>query len=211
MIRSTFRAAAIAAGAVCALAIATPASAQVQLQGLAGMTDAAARAPFFGGALGFKLSFIELDIEGGRFHDVLPKGVLDAVNVLQQQHGLPVQAIARVPATYALGQIRLIRPGGVLQPFVGAGIGVAHLEPQIDVSVEGISLGDVFGLTSFGSQNKTMAEGSAGLRLDFHAVNVEGGYRYIVIFSHFDPSTNTGNDTILTKLNAVYGAVAVRF
>jgi hypothetical protein len=211
VIKTTVRAATIAAAAICGLAIAEPASAQVQLQGLAGMTDAAARAPFFGGALGLKLSFIEIDIEGGRFHDVLPTGVLDAVHQLEQQNNLPVQAIARVPATYALGQLRFIRPGGVLQPFVGAGIGVAHLEPQIDVNVEGISLGDVFGLTSFNAQNKTMLEGSAGLRLDFHAVNVEGGYRYFVIFSHFDPSTNTGNDTILTKLSAVYAAVAVRF
>ena len=211
MIKPTLRAAIVATGAVLCLGVARPVSAQVQLQGLAGMTDAAARAPFVAGAIGFKISFIEIDLEGGRFHDVLPKGVLDAVNQLEQQNNLPVQAIARVPATYALGQLRFIRPGGVLQPFVGVGIGVAHLEPQIDVTVEGISLGDVFGLTSFNSQNKTMAEGSAGLRLDFHAVNVEGGYRYLVIFSHFDPSTNTGNDTILTKLNVVYGAVAVRF
>lgn len=211
MIKPTLRAAIVATGAVLCLGVARPVSAQVQLQGLAGMTDAAARAPFVAGAVGFKISFIEIDLEGGRFRDVLPKGVLDAVNQLEQQNNLPVQAIARVPATYALGQLRFIRPGGVLQPFVGVGIGVAHLEPQIDVTVEGISLGDVFGLTSFNSQNKTMAEGSAGLRLDFHAVNVEGGYRYLVIFSHFDPSTNTGNDTILTKLNVVYGAVAVRF
>jgi hypothetical protein len=188
-----------------------PAFAQVQLQGLAGMTDAAARAPFYAGAIGIKVSFLELDVEGGRFTNVLPSGVLDALHQLEQQHNLPVQAIASVPAWYGLAQLRLIAPGGPLKPFVGGGLGVAHLEPQIDVSVNGINLGDIFGLTSFQPQNKTMAVISAGLRLDFGVINVEGGYRYIAIFSQFTPSTNTNNDKILTNVNAVYGALAIRF
>jgi hypothetical protein len=43
------------------------------------------------------------------------------------------------------------------------------------------------------------------------AINVEGGYRYIVIFSQFTPSTNTNNDKVLTHVNTVYGALAIRF
>jgi hypothetical protein len=194
-----------------ALLVAVPARAQVQLQGLAGMTDAAERAPFYGAALGIKVSFIEIDIEGGRMNNVLPTGVLDALQQLEQQNNLPVQAVARMPATYGLGQIRVIGPHGFIKPFVGGGLGVAHLEPQIDVSVQGIGLGDVFGLTSFQPQNKTMGLVSAGLRFDFGAANIEAGYRYIVIFSQFDPSTNTGNDKVLTHVNTIYGAVAVRF
>jgi hypothetical protein len=190
---------------------ATPAFAQVQLQGLGGMTDAASRAPFYGAAIGIKVSFLELDLEGGRFNNVLPSGVLDALQQLEQQHNLPVQAIASVPATYGLAQLRLIAPHGGLKPFVGGGLGVAHLEPQIDVSVSGINLGDVFGLTAFQPQNETMAVGTAGLRLDLGALNIEGGYRYIVIFSEFTPSTNTSNDKVLTHVNAVYGALAIRF
>ena len=31
------------------------------------------RAPFFAGALGGRISFLELDVEVGRFHDVLPR------------------------------------------------------------------------------------------------------------------------------------------
>jgi hypothetical protein len=189
----------------------TPAFAQVQLQGLAGMTDAAARAPFYAAAIDIKVSFLELDAEGGRFNNVLPSGVLDALHQMEQQHNLPVQAIASVPAWYGLAQLRLIAPGSPLKPFVGGGLGIAHLEPQIDVSVNGIGLGDIFGLTSFQPQNKTMAVVSAGLRLDLGVINVEGGYRYIAIFSQFTPSTNTSNDKILTNVNAVYGALAIRF
>jgi hypothetical protein len=190
---------------------ATPAFAQVQLQGLGGMTDAASRAPFYAGAIGIKVSLLELDLEGGHFNNVLPSGVLSALEQLEQQHNLPVQAIASVPATYGLAQLRLIAPHGALKPFVGGGLGVAHLEPQIDVSVSGINVGDVFGLTAFQPQNETMAVATAGLRLDVGAINVEGGYRYIVIFSQFTPSTNTNNDQVLTHVNAVYGALAIRF
>jgi hypothetical protein len=193
------------------LVAATPACAQVQLQGLGGMTDASSRAPFYGGAIGIKVSFLELDLEGGRFNNVLPSGVLDALEQLERQHNLPVQAIASVPAIYGLAQLRLIAPHGALKPFVGGGLGVAHLEPQIDISVSGINLGDVFGLTAFQPQNDTMAVGTAGLRLDLGAINVEGGYRYIVIFSQFTPGTNTANDKVLTHVNAVYGALAIRF
>jgi hypothetical protein len=193
------------------LLTAAPAFAQVQLQGLAGMTDAGERAPFFGAALGFRVSFIEVDIEGGRMRNVLPIGVLSALTQLEQQANLPVNAVARMPATYGLGQLRFISPGGLVRPFVGAGLGVAHIEPQIDVQVDGIDAGDVFGLTEFKPQNKTLGLVSAGLRFDFHVVNIEAGYRYMVIFSHFEPSTNTNKDTILTRINTVYGAVAIRF
>lgn len=194
-----------------ALVLPTAAFAQVQLQGLGGMTDAASRAPFYAGALGIKVSFIEVDLEAGRFNNVLPSGVLDALQQFEQRHNLPIQAIASVPATYGLAQLRLIAPHGALKPFVGGGLGVAHLEPQIDVSVSGINLGDVFGATAFQPQNETMAVGTAGLRLDLGAINLEGGYRYIVIFSQFTPSTDTNNDKVLTHVSTVYGALAIRF
>lgn len=188
-----------------------PALAQVQVQGLGGMTDAAARAPFYAGALGFKLSFIELDFEGGHFNDVLPSGVSDAIQQLEQQHNLPVQAIAKVPANYGLVQLRLIGPHGPLEPFIGGGLGLARLEPQIDVSVAGINLGDIFGLTATQPQTKTMGDVTAGLRVDFGAANIEAGYRFLVIFSSFQPSTNTANDKVLTHVSTIYGAVAIRF
>ena len=209
MIRSSLRVFTLASFA--AFLSAAPALAQLQLQGLGGMTDSAERAPFYGAALGIKVSFIEIDLEGGRMNNVLPSGVLDALHQLEQQNNLPVQAIARVPATYGLGQVRIIGPHGFFKPFIGAGLGVAHLEPQVDVSVQGIDLGNVFGLTSFQPQNETMGLVSAGLRFDFGPANIEGGYRYIVIFSEFQPSTNTNNDKVLTHVNTIYAALAIRF
>jgi hypothetical protein len=201
----------IFASALLTLAVSTSAWAQVELQGIGGVTSAAGRQPFWAGALGVKVTFIEIDGEVGRFQDILPKGVLDAISQLQRQRGLPVQAIASVPATYAVGSIRLISPGGPIRPFLSGGVGVARLEPQLDISVDGISLGDVFGLTAFQPQTKTMAMLAAGVRLDLGRANIEGGYRYVVIFSHYRPNANFANDSVLTYVNCLYGAVGFRF
>ena len=95
----------VIAGMLCA---ARPASAQVQLQGLGGRTDAAEHAPFFAGVLGIKITFVEIDLEGGRLQNVLPSSILDQIHRLEQEHGLPLQAIVRVPATYGAGSVRLI-------------------------------------------------------------------------------------------------------
>ncbi len=199
----------LATAAVCLAA--TPALAQVHLQALGGDTNAAANAPFYAGALGVKVGFIEVDAEVGRFHNVLPKGVLDAIGRLEQQHNLPVQVVASVPATYGLLSVRLMAPTGPIQPFVGGGVGVARLEPRLNVTVEGVTLGDVFGLTAFHPQTKPMAAALAGLRGDFGPVEVEGGYRYVVIFSKFHPSISTTGGDILTGLNSVYAGLGIRF
>ena len=163
--------------AAIAIGAAAPATAQVQLQALGGATSAAARAPFYAGALGVKFTLLEFDAEVGRLHNVLPSGVLDALRQLEQQHGVPVRVTASVPATYGLLGLRLISPGGFIQPFVSAGVGIAHLEPRLNVAVDGISFGDVFGVTALRAQNRPMAAAGAGLRFDFGPVNVEGGYR----------------------------------
>ena len=101
----------------------------------------------------------------------------------------------------------------MFRPFVSGGIGVARLEPQLDVAVDGIISWDVFGLTSFGVQNKTMALASAGnshrhgrdQHLDKAAIVT------ITIFSHFQPDTSLNNDRILTTVNSVYAALGLRF
>lgn len=189
----------------------TPAAAraQVHLQLLGGATSAAARQPSFGAAIGVRVKFIEIDVEGGRFNDVLSKGVLDGLNELQRQRGLPIQGIASVPANYVLGSLRVIPGAGPFRPFVTAGFGLARLSPRINVVVDGISLGDVFGLTSFGSRTEPMATVGAGLRLDGRVLHVEGGYRHIVIFSDFRTLNFAGSGP--THVNSVYGAVGVRF
>lgn len=197
--------------ALCAgLVIPAEARAQVHMQLIGGITRAAEEQPFFGAALGIRAAFIEVDIEGGRFTDVLPRGVLDALNELQRDRGLPVQGIASVPATYALASLRLIPGVGPVRPFLSGGVGAARLSPRIDVVVDDISFGDVFGLTSLGARTKPMAALGAGLRFDAGTIHVEGGYRYVAIFSDFRTiSLSTG--TVITHFNSVYGALGVRF
>lgn len=196
---------ALAMGLMCP----TSAWAQAHLQLLGGVTNAADQAPFFGGGIGVRISFIELDVEAGRFQDVLAKGVLDALNKLQESKGLPIQGIAKVPANYAFGSLRIIPGGAGIRPFVSAGVGVARLEPRIDVVVDGISFGDVFGLTSFDPITKPLAVASAGLRIEAGRVHFEAGYRYIAIFSDF--KSNFSNGSVMTGVNAGYGALGVKF
>jgi len=189
---------------------AAPAQAQVHLQVLGGATYAAATKPFFGAAVGVRLSFLEIDIEGGRFSDVLSKGVLDGLNQLQRDRGLPVQAIASVPALYALGSVRVIPGVGAFRPFISAGFGVARLSPRFDVVVDGISLGDVFGLTSVDARNEPLAAIGAGLRIGAGKIHVEGGYRYLVIFNDYK-TLNLSANSMLTHMSSVYGALGVQF
>jgi hypothetical protein len=210
MHRSLLMTAAVLAGEFACLLWPAPAAAQVHLQLIGGMTSAAERAPFFGAALGVRLGAIEVDVEGGRFSNILSKGVLAAVNDLQRQRGLAVQGIASVPATYALGSLRVIPGAGPFRPFVSAGFGVARLSPRINVVVEGISLGDVFGLTSFESRTEPMAAVGAGLRVGAGALHVEAGYRYLVIFNDFRTLNLSANGT-MTRINSVYAALGVGF
>ena len=186
-----------------------PAWAQAHLQILGGVTNAAENEPFFGAGLGFRASFIEFDIEGGRFQNILPKGVLDALNQLQRDRGLPVQGIASVPATYAFASLRIIPGIGVVRPFVQAGGGMARLSPRIDVEVAGIDFGDVFGLTSLGSRTEPMAVLGAGLRIGGRKGHVEAGYRYVAVFSDFR-GFNVTND-VITYANAIYVAIGAGF
>lgn len=204
--------------AICVLTIAlcsvvvmpAVAHAQAHMQLLGGVTSAAEQNPFFGASIGARLGAIEVGIEGGRFNDILSKGVLDALNQLQEERGLPVQGIASVPATYALASLRVIPGVGPVRPFISGGVGVARMTPRIDVVVDGISFGDVFGLTSLGAHTEPMASVGAGLRIEAGRMHVEGGYRYLVIFSDFR-SLNFSADTAHTRINSVYGAVGVRF
>ncbi len=194
-----------------ALLLARPALAQVQLQGLGGRTNAADHAPFFAGVLGIKITFIEIDLEVGRFRNVLPQGILDEIYRLEQERGLPLQAIVKVPATYGAGSVRLIVPSGVFQPFVSGGLGVARLQPQIDIAINGINVSDVLRGRTIEPQTSTLAIIGAGVRLDFHAVNIEGGYRYIGIFSHFERTADLSLDSVVSSVQAIYGALALRF
>ena len=208
-LRSASGRGAIAAAIV--LASARPAVAQIQLQGLGGRTDAADRAPFFAGAVGIKISFIEIDLEGGRLHDVLPSSLLEEMYRLERERGLPLQVVARVPATYGAGSVRFLIPGSTVQPFVSAGFGIARLQPQINLVINGINFSDVLRDRIIDRQTSPMVLLGAGIRLDFHVVNIEGGYRYYAILSHVERTTDLSRDRALATVQAVYAALAFRF
>jgi hypothetical protein len=195
--------------AVLALTAAS-AAAQVHLEILGGVTSAATRDPLVGAGLGFKVSFVEIDAEVGRMQNILPRGILDLANQLQQDRGLAVQGIASVPATYALASVRVIGSSGPLKPFLSAGLGIARLEPRFEVTVQGISLGDVFGLTRFDTQQKGIAALGAGLRVDAGKVFVEGAYRYFRVFTDFDPSS-LGTGRVVTNVNSAHVGIGIKF
>jgi hypothetical protein len=199
---------ALVLGSMC-LVVPVSAWGQAHLQLLGGVTRTAAQDPFFAGSLGVRLKFIEFDVEAGRFNNILPRGVLDALNDLQRDRGLPVEAIASVPATYAFAALRIIPGIGGIRPFVQAGAGMARLSPRIDISVQGIDFGDVFGLTSLGSRTEPMAVAGAGLRIGGRRAHLEAGYRYVVVFTDFR-GFNARND-IVTYANVIYGAIGAGF
>ena len=189
---------------------ATPAYSQVSGKVLVGMTNAAGQEPLVGGALGLRAGWIELEGEAGRMFDILPSGLLDRLNDLQRERGLQVQAIAKMPATYFTGSLRIISPAGPIRPFGSIGGGIARLEPKFDVTVAGISLGDVFGLTSLDPRTETMLTAGAGVRIDVgRAGLVELGYRYQVLFTEFGLESGLRIDR--PDFNTIYGAIGFRF
>jgi hypothetical protein len=201
---------AASAVSVLALGIAPPAQAQVSAKVLGGVTRAAATEPFIAGSLGLRAGFIEVEGEVGRLFDILPSGLLDRLNDLQREQGLPVQAIAKMPATYAMGNLRIISPVGPVRPFGTVGAGIARVEPTFDVVVAGISLGDVFGLTSVNPRTQTMLMAGAGVRIDVGRSGLlEVGYRYLLLFADF--GLESGLTIGRPDVNVVYGALGFRF
>jgi opacity protein-like surface antigen len=179
----------VRAGFLLALLAALPTSAQAQLigQALGGMTSAADRQIFLGGSLGVRAGFVQFDVEVGRMRDVLPEGVLSAVRDFQEENDFPVDIIPRLTNTYVVGNVRLISPAGPVRPFVGAGAGLAHLEPKFEVTTAGINLGDVFG-EFVDPVNKPMFQFGGGLSFDLgERSSLELGYRYVIVDTEYTP------------------------
>jgi len=191
---------------------AAPARAQLYGQVLGGVTHAAQTEPFFAGAIGARITFVDVNVEVGRMMNILPKGLLDQLNELQREKGLPVQAIAELPATYVLGNIRIISPSGPVRPYVGGGIGVARIEPRFNVTVAGISLGDVFGVTSIGRDTRTMLAGGGGLRIDLGPkASLDLGYRYMRVLTDYVKIGDINADNVLTRVHSGYVGVGIKF
>ena len=192
------------------MALAAPARAQFIGQAVGGMTSAADQQIFLGGSIGARARFIEFDVEVGRMRDILPKGLFDAFNDLQDELDLPVRAVARLTNTYVTGSVRFISPAGPVRPFIGGGAGLAHLEPKFEVSVLGVDLGDIFGATSFDPVNKLMLQGLGGLSFDLgESATLDVGYRYVIIDTDYIPVNLESGFSV--KAHVFYAAFGARF
>jgi opacity protein-like surface antigen len=202
MVCATFLAGVIVTSAV-------PAQAQVMGQFLGGVTSTSSEDLVLGGALGVAAGPVEITFEGGYMRDVLPKGLLNAFNQLQDERNLPVRARARLSNTYGTVSLKLIPKSGTIRPFVAVGGGVAHMTPKFDVSVLGISLGDVFGATSFESSNKLLLTAGGGVRFDLGSKSlIDLGYRYVRIDSDYAGFNISG---VSANVNMLYVALGARF
>ena len=186
----------------------TPALAQGgYTQAIGGMTSAAQQRAFAGALAGVTFGAIDINVEGGYMQDVLPKGLLDELNEFQE--GLPVQAKAILPATYFMGNVRYITPGGSIHVFAGAGFGIAHVKPKFELTVSGVDLSDVF--SNVQAQNKPLASFGGGVRFDIgtHSL-LDVGYRYTTIFTDYDAPL-LGKTDIKASVHTFYAAFGVRF
>jgi opacity protein-like surface antigen len=125
--------------------------------------------------------------------DILPKGLLNAFNELQDDLDLPVRAVARLTNTYVTGNVRVIAPTGPVRPFVGGGLGLAHLTPKFEVTTSfGLDLGDVFG-AEFDSQNKLMSHVGGGVSFNLgEQATLDTGYRYMMVDTGYSGFNITG-------------------
>jgi hypothetical protein len=178
---------------------AVPAQAQFIGQAIGGMTSAADQQLFLGGSIGKRGRMMEFDVEVGRMRDILPKGLFNAFNELQDSLvDSPVKAIARLTNTYVAGNVRFISPRGPVRPFVGGGAGLAHLAPKFEVTLQvgdfTFDLDDVFG-SAFESENKLMTQVGGGLSFDItESATIDTGYRYLMINTDYSGFNITGVD-----------------
>jgi hypothetical protein len=183
---------------------ARPADAQVLVQAIGGMAKTAETKPVFAGAIGGKAGPVELGVEGGRFLNIAPKSIFDAT--LAATGGT---VDADMPAWYGMGTIKLIAKSGAVQPFVQAGAGAARLHPEFDGSDPRVTLSSQFGET--GDTTKFMAAAGAGLRLKVDKLLVEGGYRFVRVFTNFEPNSNFADDKVLVNAHMFYVSLGFHF
>lgn len=189
---------------------AAPASAQFIGQAIGGMTSAADQQIFLGGSFGGRARFVQVDVEVGRMRDILPKGLASALNDILEERDLPLSARARLTNTYVSGNLRFISPQGPVRPFVAGGAGLAHLTPKFEITLAGIELGDVFGLTSFDSVNKLMLHAGGGLSFDIGETSTfDAGYRYLVVDADYIPINLTSGFSV--KAHVFYVAFGARW
>lgn len=194
----------VATMVVAGVSIAQPAQAQMLIQAIGGMTKTAETKPVFAGAVSGKAGPVELGVEVGHFDTIAPKSIFDAT--LAASGG---KVDADLPAWYGMGSLKLIAKRGAVQPFVLAGAGAARLHPLLDGSDSHVTLSSQFGES--GDTTKFLAAAGAGLRFKANKLIVEGGYRFVRVFSNFQPNSNFGDDKVLVNAHMFYVSLGMYF
>jgi len=204
MINRSWKQMVILAAVVALLGVARPVQAQMLVQAIGGMTKTAETKPVFAAAISGKAGPVELGVEGGRFTNIAPKAIFDAT--LAATGG---KVDADMPAWYGMGSLKLIAKRGDVQPFVQVGAGAARLHPEFDGSDPRVTLSSQFGES--GDTTKFMAAAGAGVRLKFDKLLLEGGYRFVRVFTNFETNTNFGDDKVLVNAHMFYVSLGVHF
>jgi hypothetical protein len=195
---------------VCGLAVtSSPAYAQVHARIGAGSASTGLQAPVISGAAGARFGLVEVDVEGGRYWDILPGELSAALDDLQGNS--PVRAAVRLPATYALGELRLISPVGPVRPFVGVGLGLARVHPQVDLVVGGFTFNDVTRVFDITPQNAALASIGGGVRFEAGVGLFEVGYRYTAVLWDLPVGPDLAGVDAVTRINAVHASLGFQF
>jgi hypothetical protein len=194
----------ILSGVAALICVARPVHAQVLVQAIGGMTKTAETKPVFAGAVSGKAGPVELGVEVGHFDTIAPKTIFDAT--LAASGG---KVDADLPAWYGMGNLKFIAKSGAIQPFVQVGAGAARLHPMLDGSAPNITLSSQFGES--GDTTKFLAAAGAGLRIKVQKVLVEGGYRFVRVFTNFETNTNFGDDKVLVNAHMFYVSLGLHF
>ena len=91
---------------------------------------------------------------------------------------------------------------------MSAGAGIARLTPSVTVNTAGKVL------TVFGDDdpaNKFLIGLGGGLRVTLGRAFIDGGYRYIRVFQHYQSDTNFNNDEVLVRVHDVHVGLGIRF
>lgn len=194
------RAALIAICALACLAAPRPTAAQARgyVQGFGGVTFATETDGVYGGGVAIAVGRgIDVFGEAGWMRNAISSAASDRVNEVEGgirtsvafQFGpsVPVEFRARVPAYYGLGGVRVRGPrAGRLATYIEGGFGVARLDPQLRLTVNGDSLdreaGTLTGITTRETRDELIASAGAGVSVSpFTRIRLEAGYRYIRI------------------------------
>jgi hypothetical protein len=179
--------------------------AQIYAGGLVGVTFGTETGAMLGGRVGFRVARnLHLFAEVGRITDVTPKEISDQIdellNIIPAE--IPVTLDVRFPATYFAGGVRWSQTRGRVGPYVEAGVGVGHITPAVELTIEGVDFSDEL-RDEIGDASATefLLVICGGVNFTFSpVVSLDAGYRFSRMFTD-DPSVNC---------SSVYGMINFR-